>query len=639
MTDEASWPRETNLIDQELAEREAELAIINSVQQALASRLDVQAIYTLVGDKIRDIFDSQVVMISTYDPDTQTLEHVYAIERGEHIYAPGRYPIRGFRTQIVETRQPVLVNTNVAELAANMGQHTIPGTITPKSWLGVPMMVGDQVTGILSLQHIDRENAFDDSDVRLLQTLAASMSVALENARLFDDAQRLLDETKQRANELQIINRIQEGLAQKLDRVAIYELVGEKLHPFFKAADLSIVIYDPETDQLSTPFQVENGERQVVFPYNVSGKGFIAALLKDPHELLINEHMEEAVVKYQHVYSSGKVLPKSALYVPIIIGDQMHGAIILKNMEHERAFDETDIRLVKTISNAMSIALENARLWEQEHLYRKALEREFEIGREIQSSFLPRALPQPHGWEIAAAIKSAREVSGDFYDAFELTDGKIGIVIADVCDKGLGAALFMTLFRSLIRAVSNIDFFTSAEYAGTISPNRRIKNAMSLTNKYIAETHGHTSMFCTIFFGILDTHSGKLYYVNGGHLPPMVIDRDGIRETLRVTGPAVGLDMEANYAISEATLEPGDTLFAYTDGLTDMINSREEYFNSEMILPLLAADQPLSTLLDRIQAQVKQFSAGTDQVDDITLLVVRRNINQFTDTPSDYPTK
>src|SRR4030042_6352405 len=126
----------------ELAEREAELAIINSVQQALSSRLDVQSIYNLVGDKIRDIFDSQVVMISTYDSQDETIEHRYAIERGEHIIAPGRHPIRGFRTQIVQTRQPVLVNHNVPELAARLGQPTIPGTVHPKSWLGRPLMVG-----------------------------------------------------------------------------------------------------------------------------------------------------------------------------------------------------------------------------------------------------------------------------------------------------------------------------------------------------------------------------------------------------------------------------------------------------------------------------------------------------------------
>ena len=623
MADQTTWPNEST-IDQELAEREAELAIINSVQQALASHLDVQAIYNLVGDKIRDIFDSQVVMISTYDPLDETIEHRYAIERGEHIFAPGRYPIRGFRTQIVQTRQPVLVNTNVEELARSLGQHTIPGTIAPKSWVGVPMIVGDQVTGILSLQNVDRENAFDDADVRLLQTLAASMSVALENARLFDETKRLLNETEQRATELHIINSVQEELAQRQDMASIYKLVGEKLSEYFQPADLSIMVYDPETDLLSAPFHVENGKRKALSPYSVSGKGFFAHLLQNPQPLLINEDMKEAAIKYQNVYSSAKGLPKSALYVPLMMGDSMHGTIVLKNMHNEHGFKEADVRLLNTVANAMSVALENARLWEQEKLYRKALEREFEIGREIQASFLPDTLPQPPGWEIAASLKSAREVSGDFYDAFEFPDGNIGLVIADVCDKGLGAALFMTLFRSLIRAVSNIDFFTNAKYAGKISVEKRLTNAMSLTNNYIAETHGNTSMFSTIFFGILDTHTGKLTYINGGHLPPRLINQNGVKEVLRVTGPAVGTMPGVEYVTQEVMIEPGVTFFAHTDGLTDTMNPAGEYFSEKELIPLFIKDQPLAILLEHIQDQIKDYSTGAKQIDDITMLAVRR---------------
>lgn len=624
MTDPTSLPEENSLLNQELAEREAELAIINSVQQALASHLDVQAIYNLVGDKIRDIFDSQVVMISTYDPHDETIEHRYAIERGEHIIAPGRYPNRGFRIQIVQTRLPVLVNTNVAELARQLGQPTIAGTITPKSWLGVPMMVGDQVTGILSLQDIDRENAFDEKDVSLLQTLAASMTVALENARLFDQTQRLLIETKQRATELHIINSVQEALAQKMDKVSIYGLVGEKLSEFFQPADLSIMVYDHETDILSAPFQVENGKREKARAYQVSGKGFIGHLLRNPQPLLINENMEDAAIKYQNVYSSGKGLPKSVLFVPIMMGGTFYGAIVLKDLQREHAFNETDVRLLTTLSNAMSVALENARLWEQEDLYRKALEREFEIGREIQAGFLPHNLPQPTGWEIAASLKSAREVTGDFYDAFELLNGNIGLVIADVCDKGLGAALFMTLFRSLIRAVANIDFFTNTEYADRISSEMRLRNSISLTNNYIAETHGDTSMFCTIFFGILDIHNGRLSYVNGGHLPPMVINQRGLKETLQATGPAVGVSQGADYKVKEVVLEPGDTLFTHTDGVTDAVNPAGEAFDKEALIPLFKGEQALPALVEEIQNQITSFSAGAQQIDDITILTIRR---------------
>jgi len=620
-------------LEQELAEREAELAILSSVQQGLASHLEVQSIYDLVGDKIRDVFNAQVVMISTYDGQTDSIEHRYAIERGERVYAPGHHPLRGFRTQIVQTRQPVLANTSVAEQAARLGQPTLPGTITPKSWLGVPMLVGDEVTGILSLQDVDQENAFDESDVRLLQSLAASMSVALENARLFDETQRLLQVTEQRATELQIINSVQQELVQRLDTASIYELVGEKLLGFFRHADLSIVAYDPETDLLSAPFRVEDGRRLSFQPSTVGGKGFIGQLLHNPQPWLISKDLEQAAIRYQSGDAMGADLPKSALYVPLMMAGSMHGAIVLKNMQREQAFSESDVRLLATLANSMSVALENARLWDQEKLYRKALEREFEIGREIQAGFLPDALPQPAGWEIAASLKSARKVAGDFYDVFELPEGKIGLVIADVCDKGLGAALFMTLFRSLIRAVSSIDFFVQTESRDNIPADIRLNNAISLTNTYIAETHGNTGMFATIFFGILDTRTGRLAYINGGHLPPMLIDKHGVKETLKRTGPAVGVATDAHYAISEVAIQQNETLFAYTDGLTDTANAAGEYFDAKGLIPLFVEDQALGSLLVQVQGQIDHYSAGAQQSDDITMLAVRRKSRCVTDLP------
>ncbi|MCX6035977.1 MAG: GAF domain-containing protein, partial [Chloroflexi bacterium] len=386
MTDKTSSPGEDrSQLEQELLQREAELAIINSIQQGLASRLEVQAIYDLVGDKICAIFNAQVVMISTYDSRTDSIEHRYAIEQGARVYAPGKFPIRGFRTQIVQTRLPVLVSSNVAEQAARLGQPTLPGTITPKTWLGVPMLVSDQVTGILSLQNVEQENAFTESDVRLLQTLAASMSVALENARLFDETQRLLKETEQRAAELQIINSVQEGLAQKLDMASICELVGQKIRKIYRHADLTIGIYDPETDKLSAPFLVENGRRVALTPFKVDGKGFIGHLLHDPHTLLINENMQQAVNQYQSMDATGAGLPKSALYVPLTMGGSMRGEIVLVDTQKEQAFTQSDVRLLETLANSMSVALENARLWEQEKIYLMALEHEFEIGREIQA--------------------------------------------------------------------------------------------------------------------------------------------------------------------------------------------------------------------------------------------------------------
>jgi len=430
----------------ELHQREAELELIKSVQLALASRLDVQSIYNLVGDRIRDIFDSQVVMISTYDAKTETLEHRYAIERGERIIAPGHHPIRGFRIEVVQTKQPVLVSTGVAEKAIALGQYPLPGTIMPKTWLGVPMVMDDQVIGILSLQDVERENAFNEAEVRLLQTLSASMTVALENARL----------------------------------------------------------------------------------------------------------------------------------------------------------------------------------WEQEEKYLQSLEHEFKVGREIQAGFLPKQMLQPYGWEISASLQPAREVAGDFYDVFKLPGEQIGLVIGDVCDKGLGAALLMTLFRSFVRAMSSADFYARHASGAEDTPAKRLKNAITLTNNYIAEIHGDAGMFATIFLGILNTGTGVLTYINGGHIPPLLINKEGIKETLHPTGIAIGAVMDAEHAIRETTIQPGDTLFAYTDGLTDTTNPAGEYLSENILLPLLNSIGNVSNLLAKIQAQLAEFASGSPCSDDVTLLAVKR---------------
>ncbi len=274
-------------------------------------------------------------------------------------------------------------------------------------------------------------------------------------------------------------------------------------------------------------------------------------------------------------------------------------------------------------------SLEKKRLRDAEQVYLKSLEREFEIAREIQMDFLPAELPQPPGWELAVYFKAARNVAGDFYDAFELPDGKIGLVIADVCDKGVGAALFMTLFRSLIRAAATTDYFTPspappASAGGSEdSDSLRLRQAVSLTNNYIAEIHGDKGMFATLFFGILDTQSGKLAYINGGHEPPLVFRDDRVIASLPKTGPAVGVLVDASFQVAVTELREGDLLFAFTDGVPDSQNPQGEDFGRQR-LQSLRTDQNATALLHTIEAELHNHIREADQFDDITLLAVRR---------------
>ena len=285
----------------------------------------------------------------------------------------------------------------------------------------------------------------------------------------------------------------------------------------------------------------------------------------------------------------------------------------------------------------LGACLEKKRLRDQEQLYLKGLERELEIGRQIQADFLPDKLPQPAGWEIAARFEAAREVAGDFYDAFSLLRGeRIGLVVGDVCGKGVGAALFMTLFRSLIRAASNVAYFTgrlelSAPLSAatgqqhTLDDAATLQNTVTLTNNYVAQTHSRALKFATLFFGLLDPVTGSLVYLNCGNEPPLILSPTGVKTSLEPTGPVVGLFPGINFGIQVTHLEPGDILLAFTDGVTDALSPTQEMFSRERLLSLL--NQPASSstaLLDRIEANLRAHIAGADQYDDITMLAVRR---------------
>ena len=270
----------------------------------------------------------------------------------------------------------------------------------------------------------------------------------------------------------------------------------------------------------------------------------------------------------------------------------------------------------------ISSSLEKKCLRDLQQLYLKSLEREMEIGRDIQKGFLPRRLPQLAGWEIATYFNAAREVAGDFYDAFHLEpEGQLCLMTADVCDKGVGAALFMTLFRSLLRFT-----LEATDALGVRSPAARLGKAAALTNNYIATTHGDTGVFATVFFGLLDPLTGRLIYINAGHESPLVIPSHGPSTSLKKTGPALGAIPNIEFVVREVQLDPGSLLFAFTDGAPDALNSAGDEFGRQHLFSLLRGDVSAETLLAGIGAQLSGHMAGAEQFDDITLLAVKRNM-------------
>ena len=262
--------------------------------------------------------------------------------------------------------------------------------------------------------------------------------------------------------------------------------------------------------------------------------------------------------------------------------------------------------------------LEKKRLRDAERRWARSLERELEIGREIQAGFFPESLPQPDGYEIAARFQPARQCAGDFYDAFALAEGRVGLVIADVCDKGVGAALFMALFRSLIRA-------GAGKSAAAGAPTGEVlRTTVASTNDYIAETHSRANMFATVFLAILDPESGRLDYINGGHEAPALLRGGVVAGRLPPNGPAVGLLPRMEFGVASLVLQPGDTLLAFTDGVTDA-KGPEGFFGEERLLAFVARPFPgAAALLGGIEAELARHVGTEERYDDVTLLALRR---------------
>ena len=265
-------------------------------------------------------------------------------------------------------------------------------------------------------------------------------------------------------------------------------------------------------------------------------------------------------------------------------------------------------------------SLAKKRLHDGEQRYAQSLERELEIGREIQLGFLPDALPSPAGWELCAHFRPARQVAGDFYDAFTLPEGRVALVLADVCGKGVGAALFMALFRSLIRALAE------PQFAAAPSVAEGLRTTLRATNDYIARTHDRANMFATTFAAVLDPATGALDYVNAGHEPPVIVDAGGrVRARLAPTGPALGLLPELEFGVASDRLNAGETLFAYTDGVVDARDPQDEPFGEDRLMALLQTDAaPAARLLERIDAALSAYIGTADQFDDVAMLATRR---------------
>lgn len=265
----------------------------------------------------------------------------------------------------------------------------------------------------------------------------------------------------------------------------------------------------------------------------------------------------------------------------------------------------------------VNASLEKKKFRNLEKKYLESLEREMHIGRDIQKGFLPESVPKIDGWEIEVFFRAAKEVSGDFYDIIELVNGKFCLIVGDVTDKGVGAALYMALYRSLIRA------FIMENNSSEISSKTQLAHAIKQTNNYICANHTEPH-FVTLFAGIVDPKTGLLDYISVGHDHPFFIDSENKLIEIKPTGPLIGMMENADFAIESLKFKKSSLLFLYTDGVLDLINENEERFGELRIKNAINLNSDTADLVTGLVNELEHFSNNAQQFDDLTILAIKR---------------
>jgi sigma-B regulation protein RsbU (phosphoserine phosphatase) len=471
----------------------------------------------------------------------------------------------------------------------------------------VPLRSGDRVLGILNVAGPDWAS-FSPRALALLTNVGNQMGIALERAQLFD----LLKEQRihEQAALLGLSNQL---LSCCLDLDDVMGHLVEEVRRLLQADACALLLPGEEPGCLV--FRAASGwhldpvaSQRRISTDEPSSPGLV---MRTQQPLLVEdiEASGPAVWGADWLRSEGF---RGHAVVPLVVDGHSIGVLMI-DARQPRLLDVDELRFLSLMANQAAMAIEKARL-HREEIERQRLEQELAIGRQIQLGLLPKDCPVVPGWEFAAVYQAARQVGGDFYDFPELPGqpGRLGLVIADVADKGVPAALMMALSRAMVRTAA--------------ADGRSPSAALGLANELILK-HSHTDLFVSVFYATLDTHSGRLTYANAGHNRPLWLQSgSGEIQELAAQGIVLGILKDIELEEREIDVAPGDVLVFHTDGVTEAMDIVGQQFGEERLRAAVAATPNASAqqIISAVVDAVRTFTGDASQSDDLTLLVVRR---------------
>ena len=480
------------------------------------------------------------------------------------------------------------------------------------SSIAAPLRVGDRLLGVLTLAH-HTSGRYGHEAQAITTTFASYAAVAIENARLYDSAQEqayasaALLQVAQAVVSLNDIDEILGSITRIMPilvgvhRVALYRLDVERniftaTHEYGFSEDEESEMTEKEFKLGEFPLLDAACEQNRMLIYPIKLKAAPKSWLKIQPEA----QSEADVVNAERLLMA----------VPLSIKNDMFGVMLIEEAENGRRFRSRRIEIISGIAQQAALAIQND-LLQQEMVVRERLETEVQLARSIQQTFIPQSLPIHKAWQFAARWRTARQVGGDFYDVIGLPNGNFGLFIADVADKGMPAALFMALTRTLVRAAVN-EMNSPAEVL------RRVNDQL------LPDTQ--QGMFVTAVYGVLDTTLGTFTYVNAGHNPPFWVKGNGEIEKLTRTAVALGVMEQPSMQERMISLEVGDNLLLYTDGLTEAFSPDGSLFGDSRLMDALISIQKHTAdeVLVLVEHRLNEFIETVPLGDDLTMLSVKR---------------
>ncbi len=554
--------------------------------------------------------------------DTQTQLFVlaahYGLEAREEI--PREYsPELPAFLQLAETASVVFIDDPQAEI--NLPQAALPdenGTLVLLPMLSRGNLLGAYLVGHQVEGELQSNNEFDQQTLTLLQGIAHQTAVALENLQLLEARQ---EEAYVTAVLLQVAQAVvsQNELEDILDTIV-------HLMPILVGIDAcAIYLWDAEEKVFRTAEVYTASSKDAA---NLKNKTYSpeefpllqAALERDTMlacqltapDLTIQRWTELNCFTPAHDFDWRETrIANWVLGVPLSLKGELYGVMVASEANVPTAFHERRLEILTGVAQQVSLAIQNDHL-NREMVERERLNKEIQLARQIQRTFLPTRLPQFPGWEIAVSWQTAREVGGDFYDLIKLDRDRVGLVIADVSDKGMPAALYMTVVRTLIRAFVH-------------SKTSPAKVLQRVNNLLIGDTQD--GLYVTAVYAVLNTRSGLLTYANAGHNLPLLI-RGTTRkvEPLHKGGMALGVLSDSKLEDCTIEISPGDSLLLYTDGVTESFSPSGQPFGEERLVDALrsAPGSRVDELNQHLSQILAEFLAGEPPGDDLTLVLLHR---------------